>query len=41
VIVDNQNIALSAGYDSNLFIWDLSTHKCVNGLLKGHTKPIT
>ncbi len=36
VMVDENNIAISASYDRSLLIWDLSKKTCEAGLFDGH-----
>lgn len=36
VKVDQHNIAVSAGYDSSLLVWNLDTKECLQGLFSGH-----
>ena len=41
VKVDNQNVAISAAYDSALLIWKLDSLECAMGLFKGHKDSVT
>jgi WD40 repeat protein len=41
VKVDEQNVAISASYDSSLLIWNLDTLECSQGLFNGHTDAVT
>ena len=36
VKVDEHNVAISAGYDSALLVWNLDTLECCQALFEGH-----
>mmetsp|Transcript_31016 Transcript_31016/g.30478 ORF Transcript_31016/g.30478 Transcript_31016/m.30478 type:complete len:99 (+) Transcript_31016:269-565(+) len=36
VKVDQNNVAVTAAYDSALLIWNLDTSECLQGLFNGH-----
>lgn len=36
VKVDDNNVAISAAYDSSLLVWNLDTSECLQGLFQGH-----
>ena len=40
VKVDQNNVAISAGYDSSLLVWTLDTKECANGLFNGHKQAV-
>ena len=41
VQVDENNIAISAGYDGQLLLWNLDNLSCAQGFLNGHRGPVT
>ena len=40
ILVDNQNIGISASYDASLLVWNLDTKECAQGLFNAHKDPI-
>ena len=40
IVVDDNDVAITAGYDAALLVWNLNTRECLQGLFKGHKEPV-
>ena len=36
ILVDENNVGISASYDASLLVWNLDTMECLQGLFNGH-----